>query len=1170
MVNIENKRSRKRLLLGTPALGTLLALPVTGALLASCSAHAQTVTATMVGTIQDNTGAAIPGAKVVVIEKATNLSRDTVANGSGNYSFPDLQPGTYRVVVEQTGFKREERTTVDVVVNTTTRIDFDLQTGSVTDTVTVTDAPTLLQTDRADVTTKIEADRVENLPLSVNRNFQSLLNLVPGTTPATFQHSQFFNAGSTLQTQANGLPRQSNSYQIEGIDDNERTGLLQILIPPADSIATVDVSTNNFETEQGRALGAVTNVTLKSGGNAFHGSASEYLQNNYFNARSYYSAKAGTVVYNYFGGNLSGPIIKDKLFFYGDYFRNADHETVNNTLTIPFPKYYTPNAQGNIDLSDLLKADGSGQVYDPTTGNTATGVGRVKFNGNLIPVSRVNPTVLALLRKLPAPNQNLGSLAAPSNNYFVSSPFRKDANTYDAKIDYQVSSKDHISGRYSQQIYNLYQQPSFNNFLGGPGNSGGFAGSGRQNAFSTGVNYVHTFSPTLIAEVRAGVAHYRNVANPADYLSNDATAAGVPGVNVDAFTSGQVGINIADTFSSGPFIGYAASMPWIRGEANIDFVNVWTKIAGNHTIKGGFDLRRVRDDLLQGQTYSPRGVVAYGQNQTSTPGAKVGTANDIASLLLNVPYSVGRDLATFFPAFRQWWYFSFISDKWQASPKLTIDYGLRWEIYQAPTPRKAGGFSNYDPSTNQLRIAGIGQNPLNLGFNTRYSYFSPRTGFAYRATEGTVLRGGIGLSYMQFADNTWMYNYPVRANNAYGTCASNYQAAVYTCSNGVSGPAVTIDTGFPSPVPVAIPDSGIFQITPSNALLNNQTYTYVPTNYKNPYVYSYNLTVQQAMPKGFSLQVAYVGNHGVRIATSNNINLPDRLNCGPNCAPLNIKFGHTAAVNQYFLGNSTNYNSLQLQVTRRFTNGLSWSSAYTWAKGLGYQSGDDGGLTFFQQPRRNYAPNDFDRRHNYAQSIVYELPFGVGKPFLHTGFLAHTVGGWKVSAIVQIVTGNPFTVTANGASINTSGETQTANLVKPFVKQKGIGGNGSTRTWFDTTSFAQPNGCTGYAAATPTTVTCPITPGVTVGNTGRNSFYGPGYIQDNASIFKTFAVTERIGLDVRMDVFQLSNTPQFSNPSTSLTSGTFGQVTSTIGSGQGVVNSTGGGRALQLAGIIRF
>ena len=282
-----------------------------------------------------------------------------------------------------------------MIVNTTTRADFDLAVGSVVDVVNVTSTPALLQTDRADVTTNIEADRVENLPIGVNRNFQSLLNLVPGTTPATFQHSQFFNAGSSLQTEANGLPRMSNNYQIEGIDDNERTGLLQILIPPADAIATVDVSTNNFEAEQGRALGAVTNVTLKSGGNAFHGSASEYLQNNYFNARSYYSAKAGPVAYNYYGGNLSGPILRNKLFFYTDYFRTSDHEAVNNTLTIPFPKYYTPNAQGYIDLSDLLKADGAGQIYDPTTGDPTTGVGRTAFAGNLIPVSKVSSVSLA-------------------------------------------------------------------------------------------------------------------------------------------------------------------------------------------------------------------------------------------------------------------------------------------------------------------------------------------------------------------------------------------------------------------------------------------------------------------------------------------------------------------------------------------------------------------------------------------------------------------------------------------------------------------------------------------------------------------------------------------------------------------------------------------------------
>ena len=1123
---------------------------------------AQAVNGSLLGTVTDRTGAAIPNAKVTITETSTNISHDATTNNSGNYTFQNLSPGAYSITVVMQGFQREVRPTIDVLVNNTTRSDFDLNPGNVSETIEVRDTVPLLQTDRADVSTKIETQSIESLPMGVNRNFQSLLNLVPGTTPATFQHSQFFNAGSTLQTEVNGLPRMGNAYNIEGIDDDERTGLLQILIPPADAIASVEASTNNFQVELGRAIGAVTNVTLKSGANKFHGSASEYLQNSFFNARSYFAAAAGKVTYNYFGGNISGPIIKDKLFFYGDYFRTADHERTSNTLTIPFAKYYTPNANGFIDLSDLPT-----QVYDPSTGDPVSGAGRTPFAGNLIPIARVNKVALGLLQKLPQANQNLNTLSAPSNNYFVNSPFSKDANTFDGKIDYQASQKDHLSLRYSEQIYNIFQAPSFSTYLGGPGNNGGFAGTGKQTAYSTGLNYDHAFSSTLLTEVRVGVAHYRNTSLTADSGVNDATTAGAPGVNVDTLTSGQLGINIG-TFSSGPFIGYSPSMPWIRAEANIDFVNNWTKIVGNHTLRFGADIRRVRDELLQGQTYSPRGVTTFGQNQTSIPGGKTGAANDVASLLLDVPSGVGRDLFTYFPAYRQSWYFGFLGDKWQVNQKLTVDVGVRWEFYQPATPAKTGGFSAYDPGTNQLRIAGVGANSSTLGYKAQYNYWAPRTGFAFRASDKTVIRGGVGMAYMPYADNTWLYNYPVRANNAYTSCGSgsSYLSAQYSCSGNVNAQPVTFGSGFPAPVPVVVPTSGIYQIDPSNALLNNQSYIYIPLNYHNPYVYSYNLAVQQSLPGNFSLSLAYVGNHGVRIGAANNINLPDRLNCSTACEPLQVKFSHSAGFTQQFIGFSSNYSSLQTTLSRRFTNGLGTSSSYTWGKGLGYQSGDDGGLLFFQDLRRNYARNDFDRTNSFSQSITYELPIGAGKRFLSTGILGQAVGGWKVSGIALLYTGIPFNVTANGGTINTGGWTQNANLVAPYKKLKGI----NTAQWFDPTAFGQPVGCTGQATATPTTVTCPIVNGVSVGNLGRNAFTGPGLFQNNASIFKTFGLPkEGTTLDVRMDVFQLTNTPQFSNPSTSITSSTFGRVTGTTGSGSGV-NGTGGGRSLQLAAIFKF
>ena len=1115
-------------------------------------ASAQAVSATLLGNVSDKSGASVANARITILQLATGTTRQVTTNESGNYTFPDLTPGAYSISVEASGFKKETRPSVDVIVNTTTRVDLDLEPGSATETVTVTDVPPMLQTDRADVTTKFEAQHVEDMPLSVNRNFQGLLNLVPGTTPATFQHSQFFNAQSSLQTEVNGIPRMGNSYQIEGIDDDERTGLLQIMIPPADAIQTVDISTNNFEAELGRAIGAVTNVTLKSGTNGFHGSASEYLQNSAFDARSYFASSVGHLAYNYFGGNVSGPILKNKLFFYGDYYHTSDHEANANTLTIPFQQYYTPNASGNIDLSPLLKSNGQGQIYDPnTTQISANGtVTRTPFPNNQIPANRVNPVSAALMGLLPAPNTNLNSIASPANNYFAVLPFQKSANTYDAKIDWQITEKDHLSGRYSYQQVSIFQAPVFGPAAGGPA-QGAFQGTGKQSAFSTGGNYDRAFSSTLLTEARFGVAHYHSTAQPSGYGNDYATQIGIPGVNINQFTSGQVGIFMTD-FSSNPLIGYSASVPWERGETNIDFINHWTKIIGNHTIKFGGDLRRVRDDLLQDQTFSPRGAITFSETQTSETGAKTNVANEMASLLLDQPSQVGRDLNTYFPAYRQWWFFAFGGDKWQVSPKLTVDLGLRWEFYPPAVPKNAGGFSNYDPTTNSLVIAGVGGNPSNLGMKTRYTYFAPRTGFAYRVSDMTVVRGGFGISYMPFEDNTYAYNYPVRANNSYQPTGV---AVSFTPAVLANGQTATFQAGFPAPVPINIPSNGI--ISASGPLLS-QVFFVIPKNYQNPYVESWNVAVQQAFPAQFSLQLSYVGNHGVRIGSAQNINLPPALGLGAAGEPENIAFKRTAATNQYFLGFSSNYQALQAQLTRRFTNGLATQTAFTWGKGLGYQSSDDGGLTFWLDQRHNYAANDYDRRLNFEESFTYELPFGKGKRWLSSGFSSVALGGWKLAGIISVVSGTPFTVTANGGTINTPGQTQTANLVKPFHALHGIG---TAHNWFDPSSFTQPVGCTG----TP----CPIQYGVTMGSAGRNQFFGPGFIQDNISAFKSFPIWESVSLETRVDAFQLSNSPQFANPSNSITSTTFGQVTSTTSSGSGV-NGTGGGRALQLSGTIRF
>src|ERR1035438_4804915 len=1142
-----------------PIIGSVFALLVLGF---SQVLLGQAVNGTLLGTVTDSTDAAISNAQVTATLTSTGAIHQSTTNASGNYTFPDMQPGIYTITVNATGFKKAEQQNINLLANTSPRVDVTLQPGNVSETVVVTTAPPVLQPDRADISTKIEAQTVMELPLTTNRNYQSLLNLVPGVAPAVFQHSQFFNASDSLQTEANGMPRVSNLYQIEGIDDDERTGLLQILIPPAEAIQSVDISTNNYEAELGRSVGAITNVTLKSGTSQFHGSAFEFIQNNAVNARSYFAGPLGHLSYNYFGGSVGGPIIKDKLFFFGDYLRTIDHEQVSSTFTIPDARYYTANSSGNIDLSAALVGT-KGQIFDPATGDGSSAHPRTPFVNNQLPLNRVNPVSLTILQDLNAAAAKYGKLnstlplSAPTNNYTTNLPFTKASNSFDIKIDFTPTEKNHLSGRYSFQNNATYQAPAFGNFLGGP-QGGGFEANGSQNTYSTGGNWDHVFSPSFFTEARIGVAHLRNSANPNDYGSNDATTLGIPGVNIagQPFTSGQVGLTINDGFSS-PLIGYSASVPWIRAESNIDMVNNWTKVKGNHTIKWGVDLRRVRDDLLQAQTFSPRGAFTFSANQTSSTGGSTNAVNDIASFLLDQPSQTGRDLNTFFPCYRQWWFFAFGADKWQVSPKLTVDLGVRWEFYPPATPRIAGGFSNYNPTNNTIVLAGLGSNPSNLGMVTKYDYFAPRTGFSYRVTDATVVRGGFGVSYIPFTDNTYAYNYPIRANNSYQPAGgSAYTPAVL--SDGVT--VASFQAGFPAPVPVAIPSNGI--IPASTPALISQVYTYIPSTFRNSYAEAWNLAVQQALGANFSLQIAYVGNHGSRMNLSQNINLPNYYGGGNASLPENTTAftggatGRTAATNEYFMGASSNYSALQAQLTKRYSNGLAFTSAFTWGKALGYATGgdDNGSAMFFINFRRNYAPADFDRAKNFEQSFTYELPFGHGHAYLNNGVGDAVLGGWKITGVVSLLSGLPFSVYANGGSLNTPGTAQTANITGGLKVLHNIG---SGKQWFDPSSFSQPAGSPSAGAR--------AAPGL--GNTGSNQFRGPGYIQDNFSLAKKFTIYRELATEVRIDAVQLSNTPQFNVPNSGsgniITASNFGQITSTLGSGQGTVNGVGGGRSLQ-------
>jgi hypothetical protein len=1095
--------------------------------------HGQAVTGSLVGTVTDSSGGTVANAKVTITEVNTGISRTMQTNESGNYTFATLEPGVFRVSIEQAGFRTAVKDGVNLLVNTTIRADLSLQPGAVNETVTVTAEASILQTDRADTGRKIEAVQIANMPLGYGRNFQGLLNLVPGTSRSFQPHSEFFNSQGALTTQVNGVSREGNNVQFEGVDNNHRTGLLTVLIPPIEALQTVDVSTSNYEAELGRAGGAVTNIMLKSGTNELHGAAYWFHSDSALGARATFQPSKPVTTYNSYGFNIGGPIRKGRTFFFGDFLQTKDRRGDGYIISIPT----APLRAG--DFSSLASR---AVIYDPATGNRDTGVGRTPFAGNQVPDARISPIAKKILAMVPLPN--LGSDIL--NNYASATTRNNDSNSFDVKVDHQQSDKDRFSVRYSLQRP-VVTDPGRFGIAGGGGK--GFAGTGVNRTQSAAVNYTRLISSTFITEARVGLSRYSNIAETIDAGTKASEAIGIKGVNLDRWTSGLTSISVGGY--AGPLVGYAGSLPWNRAETNFNFVNNWTKTHRNHTIKFGAEVRRLREELLQTQNAGgARGEFSYGNNQTAIPGSTVlSQVNSMASFLLDVPSQFQRDLSGTFPSQRAVMLFTYVQDKWQATSKLTVDLGVRHDFYPPVTPRLRGGFSNYDAATNSLVVAGFGNNPMNLGRKTYYTDFAPRLGLSYRLNPKTVIRAGFGLSWLPFPDNKYAWDdYPVKQSNTYNALTSYGQAQ---SSAGVYG---SMSAGFPAPQPAVIPSNGII-VANTPQLLSLAVSGSVPLDYREGYIQSWNFAVQRQLPKNFTIEAAYVGNHTVRAPVTYNLNASMTFNSGAAGRPLYQKFGKNSDALLRYAGYSNNYNSLQIKIDRRFSGGFLMTTAHTYGKALGYSFEIDPPWNYIQ-PRRGYSRLNFDREQNFVQSLLYELPFGKGKPWLQNGAGRWVLGDWQLSGVLSLMTGRPVTF-GTSVSANTPGSSITPDQVGEINVLHNIAGPGGSVLWFDTSVFKQPLDADGK---TPH-----------FGNMGRNNFSGPGLGNLDFSLFRKFQFTERLKAEFRVESLNFTNTPAFGAPNTSLGSADFGKVTGTLAGL--IANQSAGGtgsRTIQLGLKLSF
>ena len=1066
-----------------------LALLLVSSSLLLPTASGQALKGTILGTITDQTQGVIPTVSVTVVEVNTNFQRAEVTNESGFYAFANLDPGVYRVEITHPGFRKVVRAGIQLEANSTIRVDLELQPGEVNQAVYVTADTPVLQTDRSDTGGKIETAQLNNLPMLNNRNYQNTLLLVPGVAQGYRSNSPFFNSQESLQVVVNGLDR-LNNFMIEGLDNNiEQDNNLTAVVLPADAIAAVDVSTTAYDPEMGRAGGAVVNVIMKSGTNNFHGSLFEYHSNSDLQARNVFATTVPHGVHNQFGGAFGGRIKRDRLFFFADFQGSRDLVGQLAQPTIPTMAMRS----GDFTASTTT-------IYDPATGNTATGTGRTPFPGQLIPASRISPIFTQYMSFLPPP-----TLSGLSNNLQVATDQSKNINAFDVKVDYLIDPKNKIFVRYSLAHINVTNPGLYGPGLGiygGPSNSG-FDATGPAMNQSPGVNFSHIFSPTLITELRLGVVRNRNDATNVDTGQNLTQKLGIPNGNLgDFWTQGlaEVFVNGYDT----PMIGVNGCLPWRRSNTNFEVANNWNKIKGSHVIKWGFDGRYEQYFLLQTATFSPRGRFTFTPGPTSLSGGPANSfANSFASFVLDQPNGIGRDLAVMEPTRRDKIFALFFQDKWEATKKLTLDLGARWEYWPADTPQFPAGFSNYNPTNNTLVLSGLGGTPMNLGIKNYPHNIFPRIGFAWRLNDKTVVRGGFGMSNFYRYDTGWQY--PVKQNQQL-TAANSFVAAG------------SMAAGFPAPTPVVIPSSGIINNAP------NQNYSVLVPNHYVPYIETFNVSVQRTLAANFSLDLAFVGNHAVHASNSNvnnnSINLNAAMFAGQGAAsePENILFGRTATTS-YPWYQSAYYDALQVKLVRRFSNGFHMQASYAFGKSFDWSGYNLLGFVDLKGLAK------YDRRHILTYSAIYELPFGKGKSLANHGVGSALLGGWQLNGLWTWESGLPMNFSASSTSLNAPGNSQFPNVVAP-VQILGHEGPGSY--WFTPTSFANP-------------------PAGTIGNTGRNILHGPRLFSINGSVFRRFSFSERFKLEFRAEAYNLTNTPQFDLPDTTLGDAAFGQITTAQG-----------------------
>jgi len=1163
---------------------------------------AQVDTGSITGTVTDASGAVVSGAKVTLTNQGTGAALSNTTSSDGVYTFSPVRIGTYKLEVTAQGFQTTTHPDVTVNIGSSIALNFSLKPGSQTETIEVTAATPVLQNQDASVGQVVDQRSVNDLPLN-GRNFTFLAQLVQGVNSP--QSDTRGNAASGAFS-ANGFRPAQNNYMLDGIDNNSDTvdflnGTNFVVLPPVDAIQEFKVQTTNFSAEFGRSGAAVLNATLKQGSNEFHGDVWEFFRNDALDARDFFEhncnagvctpAKKAELRWNQFGGTIGGPVLKNKIFFFGDLQIWRLRQGQPQIGSVPTA---AERNSGYTDFSDLLQGNGKGVIYDPATtrlvGSTWT---RDPFPGNIIPADRLDQQAIALLNLYPAPT-NSGVV----NNYANSPVLIQNEKQFDVRLDMDFTQKDQLYYSFSYD-----DKPELiPSIFGGVADGGGFfQGNQTANSQHSALVWNHMFTPTTINVARVGLNYLHTTRNIPE--ANNLTGTGGRGLPADF---GVLGIpqekenGGLPAFSIGGLqtLGGNAFLPSDEVTSTIQVTDDFTKIYGKHTFKAGFEQQHVKFSTLQ-PPWS-RGQFDFNGAYTQFPNSGDNTVGRAQFLLAPTTNSLGSGCPTpgTAPCFQDYvggpnevfasnislsdngknYWGAYVQDDWKVSSKLTLNLGLRWDffglvydhygkqanfvpfgpptgspMYIIPESQNANA-SDFSTSFNDLMVAD-GINPVitnrygkGLG-KSQKSNFAPRLGFAYQVTPKLVARGGFGIFYNGFENRGYSpnlgENYPFQFSFDFNH-PNDWTPVIYNspCPANSSTPinSAQVQTGF-----ACIP------LVPQLVDAHGLQLRGIQFDYQTPYSMGGNFTLQYAVTPTLSVQAGYVTTLGRHLEVFPGSNAPSALfapgtkltkakdtDVVPDPTQGGLPFPDFAQGASYAVtSGSSYYHGLQTNITKKFNRGLNFMVAYTYSKvrsdALDLLNGFAG--NGYRAPyvpgvgiHADYGLANFDIRNVLHVSGGYELPFGKGKPYMGnaSGATNALLGGWAVQWVLNMQGGQPFKIDCpSGTAQNAS----CYSFVLPGQNPRTsihINADGNP-AMLNAAAFAQP--CQ-FGVATPTPSNCipQTTPAGYLGGTGPSQIAGPGFNRLDLSLFKNFQLTERFRLEFRSEFFNILNHPNFNYP----------------------------------------